>query len=128
MPFRRANSVTPPSISINALALVKVQNCKTAQSIVCHATSQRRFQSLRTDEITTFSALCMLTHDKSQQRSESYIYSRIELGVSMVKRLNQSLWLQIGILFSFFKKDKENTNSKTPTKNNAKNLSIIPMY
>lgn len=77
-----------PSISINALALVNVQNCKTAQSIVSrHAASQRSFQSLRTAEVTTLNSLCMVTHDKSQQGSESYIYTRIELGVSMVKRL-----------------------------------------
>ena len=112
-----------PSISVNALALVNVQNCKTAQFIVSrHAASQRSFQSLRTAEVTTLNSLCMVTHDKSQQGSESYIYTRIELGVSMVKRLNQGLWLQIGIHFSPLKKGKENTNSKTPTKNNAKNL------
>ena len=56
-----------PSISIYALALVNVQNCKTAQFIVSrHAASQRSFQSRRTAEVTTLSSLCMVTHDKSQ--------------------------------------------------------------
>ena len=36
---RRANSVTTPSISVNALVLMYVQNCMRARSLVCHGAS-----------------------------------------------------------------------------------------
>ena len=42
--LRNGKLCRKPSISINALALVNVQNCKTAQSIVSrHAASQKEF-------------------------------------------------------------------------------------
>ena len=53
------------AININyVLMLVYVQNCKRAQSLVCHGPSKKEFA---VSSRKSYAQLCMLTHDKSKK-------------------------------------------------------------
>ena len=53
------------AININyVLVLVYVQNCKRAQSLVCHGPSKKEFA---VSSRKSYAQLCTLTHDKSKK-------------------------------------------------------------